>query len=348
MPEFHEREVETKALDRFLTGSRRLQGRAARERLAPTFRRAEPELAPEELEPYRIMVAWRLVRRTAQAKGLLAGDERMEIAFDIDPDPWSTPTKPLLRPGQSAPSRRSKLALVLALHDEGDGLPLLPPDARTDPDAADRWCSAHAHVARDLGVETTEEGVYGLRGVLDPASASLNFPTPTQILAFEELVVIEATELVVTAGERHTIRHFRERYHFTRDEALQLVKLARARAQEEWSGAVEEDRALLAAYWKDFIERARKEPVGLTHEARGLKELARVLGVTRTEPENSLDSFIKTVGAVAQEARAKALADKPAPKTIEAPKGEDIADAEFTVPKDEEEALRAFDEENAK
>jgi hypothetical protein len=343
--QFNEREVETRALDRFLTGSKltRLTGGAARAELARLFR-PEVVLAPSELEPYRIMVAWRLARRTAQLKGMLAPDERMEDAFEIEPSPWYAPTKPMLRPGAAAPTRRAKMAAVLLLHEEGDGLALLPP---RDPSAAERWCNAYAIAARDLGIEQTEEGCWGLRGLLDPGAAYHNHPTPAQLTAFEELVVIEATEILVTAGERQCVKHFRERYSLTRDEAMQLIRLARARAHEEFSGSVEEDRALLTAYWKDYIERARKEPVGLTHEARGLKELAKVQGVTRTEPEDKLTEFVATVKAVANQARAKQL-EQPKPKAIEdTPGGSDIADAEYTVTASEKEAIETYDKENA-
>jgi len=360
MSEYREREVETPGLDRFLSGCRPFTPAERREALRRVFA-PEIERAPEELVPYRIMVGWRILRRIAQFKGQLGDDERMEEAFEVEPSPWDTPARPQLRPGMSSPTRRRTLARVLLLHDEGEGLPLLPPE---DPDLAARWCDAATLVAKDLGIETYEEGLLGIQGVLDdPVSAWVNFPTPEQILAFEELVIIEATDVVVTAGERNCIQHFRDTYCLTRPESLQVVKLARQRAHEEMAGTVEEDRALLAAYWKDYIERARREPAGLTHEARGYKELARVLGVTRTEPENAMEAFTKTVAAIAAEKRAAQLAEEKRRAAISEKTGEDIVqparppveaeDAEFRTieptPEDpaDREALEAFDKENA-
>jgi len=340
---------ERKPLETFLGGARwrRLVGAELRRELREAFA-TRPEYAPEELEPYRIMVAWRLARRTLALKGLISDEERLEDAL-VEADSWSARTRPLTRPiaGQRGP--RPQALPVLLLHAEERGLPVLP--FGLDAPERVRWCDAAVHVARIIGVEATEAGCHGLLGLLDPVSVEVNHPSAKQLLAFEEMLLLEATELLVTAGDRATLAHYREGYGFVRDECLGILRMARARAREECSADVEENRALLAAYWKDYIDRARKEPVGMVHEARGYKELAKVLGVTRTEPENMLGDFIKTVAAVAGEARAKALAASPTQKTLPpSEKGELIADYKVIgtgreVDSSEAEALEAFDKE---
>ena len=95
-------------------------------------------------------------------------------------------------------------------------------------------------------------------------------------------------------GEQGILKLFNEKHGLTHKEARMLVRLCRAKAAVEFTGDVEEDRAQLAASWKSLIARAQ-DNMDPDLEMKALKELGKVLGVTRTEPTDNLTDMVQTV-----------------------------------------------------
>lgn len=298
----HQPEHTTEELDRFLTGERlhRLTGGDRRRAIRDLFASAElPERADPfdpESKPQRIMVMWRLARTTAMVKGLVGEDETLDAGTELDPCPWTNPFKPHISPSQGAALRRAQIAQLGRIHSEGKGLPLLPP--RSDADGAlTRWCNAAAIVAADLGVERSREGLLGLQGILDPQQCARCDVRAREVIAFEELAIHQALQLLLDAGERACIKHFREKYGFSLKEAKGLIRLVKATAVEAAAASTEEKRALAEMRLEDQLGRY-KESMDMDGELKTIKELARIQGLTRTEPENQAADFADVVKRV--------------------------------------------------
>ena len=262
-------------------------------------------------QPYRVFVTWRLVRAVAHAAGLLGDDEMLSEAFtETDEDRWYD-RQPLQTPPRDSVLRRD------LEHSHG---PLLP--QRLEGDLERRaWVRVAESAAREISVWDTEAGRRGASEILNVAFIGL-VPSPVELLRFEELLVRQATVKLSQGAERELSSYLTEKYGLSTEERLTVTNLARARAVREHGGSIEEQRAMLAAHWKDLLVRARQEPAGFNFEATALKELAKVLGVTRAEPEDDVDMFARAVRQVAQESE-EAMSEDPA----------------------DEEALRDFDRE---
>lgn len=301
MSQPHQPDAESPRLDAFLSAGRWIRvrpGRDTREWVRQVAADASPapplELNEEHL-PHRIMVMWRIVRATAIIKGLTAEDETLDASTEQEPSPWTSPFKPIMTPMHGAALRRERAIKLLTYHAAGEGLPLLPP--RSDADALDRWCHAAALIAKDLGIETTPTGRLGLQGLLDPTLAAICDVSSGNVMAFEELIVAEAMTIMLDHGERPTVVHFRDTYGFTRKECLGVIRVAKATAREHSAASIEEKRALSEMRLESIIARA-KEDMDKGTEMSALKELSKIQGLTRTEPENQAAEFADVVRRV--------------------------------------------------
>jgi hypothetical protein len=306
------------------------------------------------------MVMWRIARTTAIVKGLCADDETLDAATDVDPSPWTEPFLPIRSIAVSSPLRRARQSRLSKLHSEGQGLPLLPPRALKHPDtvegrraqaayeqAMERWCSAAAIVAADLGVERSREGLLGLQGLLDPHQCARCDVDSSEVLAFEEMVLIEALDILLDHGERATIKHYREQFCFSHKEATALVRVVKTQALERSAASIEEKRALMEMRLENYLARC-KETMDMAGELKASKQLATIQGLTRTEPENMAAEFWKVVKHVSQRQDQEQLD----PTTLRLLDGKRIEEVEAIVIEpteadpDDAEALAEYDREN--
>lgn len=348
----HQPDTDSPVLDAFLRGARlrRLQGSERRAWLRELFAEGSlPDADPfdPDTKPQRIMVMWRLVRTTAIVKGLCAEDETLDTATELDPDPWTSPYKPIGMGTGSSPLRRSRATRLVRIHSEGDGLPLLPP--RADVAGLDRWCTASAQVAADLGVERSREGLLGLQGLLDPHQCSRCDVRAAEVLAFEEMLLIESLDMLLDKGERAAIKHFREHYGFAHKEATGLLRVVKTQALERSAASIEEKRALMEMRYENMLGRY-KETMDMDGELKASKELAKIQGLTRTEPENQAAEFFNVVRQVS----ARQDAELHSPETLRLLDGQRAEEVEaITIEAtpvvedtDDAAALAEYDREN--
>jgi len=337
-------------LDAFLRGAelRRLQGAELRAALHEVWTEGErPPADPfdPETKPLRIMVMWRLCRTTAIVKGLCAEDETLDAATELEPNPWVEPFLPILSAAAGSALRRQRAAALLRYHAEDRGLPLLPP--RAEPRELARWCNAASIVAADLGIERTAEGLAGLQGLLDPHQCARCDVSAAEVLAFEEMLLAETLDLLLDAGERATVKHFKGEYGFAHKEANGLLRVVKTQALERSAASIEEKRALQEMRLEDFIGRS-KESLDMDGEMKGIKELAKIQGLTRTEPENQAEEFFAVVKRVA-ERQDKEQLDEKTLKLLDGRRAEEV-EAVVLEPEpddpDDAEALAEFDNEN--
>jgi len=331
---------------------RRLQGAERRQALHQVWTEGDRPRADAfdlETKPQRIMVMWRITRTTAIVKGLCAEDETLDQATEADPDPWTEHFQALGLPSASAPLRRARQARLIRLHAEADGLPLLPP--RADSAALERWCSAASIVASDLGVERSREGLLGLQGLLDPHQCARCDVSSAEVLAFEEMLLIESLDMLLDKGERAAIKHFREHYGFANKEATALIRVVKTQALERSAASIEEKRALMEMRMEDYMGRC-KETMDMDGEMKAAKELAKIQGLTRTEPENQAAEFFDVVKRVAAR-QDQELLD---PESLKLLDGQRVEEVEAVVLEpikpvepdpDDAEALAEYDRENS-
>lgn len=295
--------ISTPDIDRFLAElpedvPRRLTADEARALVRRAARGSDAEalLADSSLIPHLVVLLWRWARSAAQAVGRLSDDETLDAALgDSEPDAWHVRLVPRPTPSQRALLRQGATSVLYeatARHG-GEGIPLLPPrDARVS-----EWCQALEAVAEDLGASRAPRGPDCLRLLLDPALAPLVPIGARAVCRLEDLLIDQAQRVLFRHGERGVMDHFRDAYGISRRECLGLVRLARADAMTYGRSSVEDDRALMVAQLKDFADRAR-EAMNMGDEIRALRELARVQGLTRTEPEDKMSEFLGVVRRV--------------------------------------------------
>jgi hypothetical protein len=293
MTQRHQVDVETPALERFLaepvarpmTDERALS--FLREALGPI--EPDPEPLPAETLRQRVVDCWRLARGIALVLGVCAEDEPLERAADAEDageSPWTFPTRPKLSASQQQLVRLGEATDMHRI--AARGVTLLPP---ADRHLAATWCAVASVLADELRLRPEP-------GLLDPRTCGGAGVSPKMVAALEELMVDEAGRSILECGERATTEHFRDKYGLARREAVGLVRLARADAMRMGGSSVEEDRALMVLQLKDLAGRCREE-MNTDKELRVLKELARVQGLTRSEPEDLGRLFAGVIAGVA-------------------------------------------------
>jgi hypothetical protein len=301
--------IATPALDEFLSGAlpdlpRFLtSAESMRSFRAAALEGGEAAQDPS-LQPALRISLWRFARVLCHAAGTLSEDETLEDALaDARPDPWTQRLRCLPTPTQRALLRAGGAGIVYGSLSTPEGLPLLPPrDGR-----AAGWCELFSHVAHACLIQRSPRGPDCLAVLENPDLAVLVEVTAPQVERVEELMVDQAQRVLVRHGERGVADHFRERYGLSRREALGLISLARADSLKYGRSSVEDDRALMVAVLKDYLDRAR-ESMNMGDEIRAIRELARVQGLTRTEPENVAAEFLGVVRRVAGRQEALQLA----------------------------------------
>lgn len=356
----HKTRTDTPELDKFLSSTKERKLLPIERRLfikdlfaLDTGPEPDPTRPDPEHLPLRIMVMYRIVRTTAQIIGLCAEDETLDDATDaLAHDAWVEPTAPIITPLVGLALRKGRASTLTKIHAKAGGLPLLPP--RTDPDALASWCRAATIVARDLGVERSREGLLGLEGLLIPETAAFNDVCAQEVMDFETMLLSSGLDLLLDNGERAALKHFREKYGFALKEAKMLMRLVRAQAMDRGGASIEEKRALAEARYEDLIGRA-KDAMDQDGELKAMKELARIQGLTRTEPENQSQEFFEVVARVSGSQDKKKLdprtlalisghrAEEVEPITIEA---EPVPQLEAEDDPLDEAALAEFDKEN--
>lgn len=268
------------------------------------------ELTINETMPYRIRVAWRLVREVAKLRSLLGDGDTLADALVPTgkfEDPWIQ-WRDLLFPLDGRANRNARAAwtvrdlVELAKHtnERPDAAGLLPPATPAGmPLKEDKvlkaWCSVMTSVGHYLGVERGTErcpelGQAGFWPLVDWQLAQSVWPTRGQIVFWEELVIRETLDLIVEGSVPEARRELFRRHGLDPAETHSMVKLALALAREEAQMDTEDQRALITLRLEEFIRRSR-ESADLRAELAGMKNLAVIHGLGKTDPEDTMQVF---------------------------------------------------------
>lgn len=273
---------------------------------------ARVETPSAALHNYRVIAAWRITRKVAMRLGLVRKDQPLS---EIEPVDWTRPDPDSVTPdGDRAGRDVWEWGLGHLLSVEG-GLALVPPEGAR---GRERFAALVAKVAQMLHLERGSKlqpnlGHYGLDGMTDPALVGTVWPSRGDILAFEESLVDQVAGMVLKWSKQKVIGHLKELLGLDSQTAHAVVDMSIGEAKRYVHNDVDVKRALMEGRLEDYIERAR-DAGDLNNEMKGLKMLATVGGLTRTEPESGLDAI---VGAIAKVAQARAALPAPdAPRVI--------------------------------
>lgn len=301
--------------------------RSAQEDIKAAFRDEGRNLL--ELEPYRIVVAWRLVRELARVRGDIEHDERLLEGLAPDRnriDPWVYPCKWKGPPDKAFSARLAQIMFDAEQMTNGNrvfrgfmgeepkfypGLPILPPDvpySARDPKTyvvhQDYDCMMDPmlklyvqalEAASDwLNIRGTRHGILGLQGLINESLVRLAFPSRIQIAGCEDLMIEKALSLIVEMGEMGCRRVLKNDVGLSGIEVEGLIHLARQDAVERACGDVEEARALMQMRLEDLASRAR-EGLDARTEIQAYKQLSIVLGLSKVEPSDANKDFIDIV-----------------------------------------------------
>jgi len=283
---------------------------------------ADPYLSFGDLEPYRIRVAYRLIREMAQLGRFVADDELLIDALtETDIAHFKNPYTDLgafpdgTRPGIDLSEQRLKPLQHRALEYilDGERLTLLPPptpntafdkgvlrddfnpqDPRQDPDLH-RYIATLLTIVDYLGlihgyIEDPQQGSLGFKGMNDPELIRFIFPDIYSIFQYEAMLVEETLQLLLNSNPKKAMIVLGERYGLMRFEAQRLVAQARVRAAEDRFSDMEEERAIQLLTIDNFIERAR-EALDPRVELRAIHLRSVISGVTKITPKTEDDDW---------------------------------------------------------
>lgn len=161
-------------------------------------------------------------------------------------------------------------------------------------------------------------GRYGLIGLLNLDMCRLCFPTRLQIITWEQVLIEETLELLVSSSIVNTRKTLNRRYGFVSNEIQVLVRLANQLAVRLTEGDIENARGLMVLRLEEYMRRA-KDGLDLRAEMSALKQLTIVQGLSAEQPDDFLAKMIDSVRAIGQERRQgpKILPPLPPRKLVE-------------------------------
>lgn len=292
----------------------RLQGRELRAFYEEFF---AGEASLEELYPFRLGVAWRIVREMCMLRGVLKEpNQTLHDATKVAPSPW---TNPFYFFGRVSGDRQFDDLI------EERSSPLLPPDIpgcnrngtvdgdydpRTD-EALRHYCRLIDYVANiRLRIPRTLDGRYGMAGLVEPELVRIAMPHPDDIMAWEVEVVRETMSVWRTGRSDDAERWLSERFDLHDTEIVQVLAMARDRAVhmvglDDLRGA----KAILLQQME-----ALHKKLGDAIDYRGqmllLKEMWRIRRDTGHGGVDELDEYDRVVEETARKRRLLASSEK--------------------------------------
>jgi hypothetical protein len=175
------------------------------------------------------------------------------------------------------------------------GCPVKPTYDEHDDAMLKHWVGALEEISRYLGLERGAEddpdlGRLGLIGLVDVETARTLWPNRLQLIYWEEELVAQTLEQLVSQGAPHARKWLRDQHGMTRDESTSLIRMALALAKEQTEADIEELRSVMVLRLETFIQRSQAalEP---RNELVALKQLGLIQGLTKTEPEDAMAAF---------------------------------------------------------
>jgi hypothetical protein len=284
------------------------------------------DLALSDTIGERTVLAWRITRELCRHLNLVSGGESLTTALIptvSNLDPWSFPSLPptyhptsphakeILKCGvpeilgdletfqEQIPDKQRWL--TLGSDDvRGPGISPLPPQTLRTAPVFQFWLSQVQKISYFLNLTAGSTEAPDLAQValpqllLDTHNA---WPSRTQIVAFEEILVNQAIEELANGSQWKAMRSLQTRFGLLPHERKSVIEMARATLLDLTVYDVEEARALMIVRLENFVDRSAKA-FDLRAELAGMKQLALVQGLSRTEAGDLVSDFTEVVRSV--------------------------------------------------
>ncbi len=195
------------------------------------------------------------------------------------------------------------------------GLPLLPPpvplkyytadgmvndvyDCYNDPNLQ-LYIRAVSTTAEYLGIwhgskENEESGRRGMMGLASAQTVRIAFPTRMQLVAWEYILITKTLNRLISTGAQPTYNYLISQYGFNHSEVNGVLRMTKRFAKELVNADRAEDRALMLLRCENMMTRAR-HALDLKAEQNAMKQMSMILGLTRTEEDETLSDFVQIV-----------------------------------------------------
>lgn len=257
---------------------------------------------------FRMIAAWRLTRLMARLRGFIGESDFLGEMPVINWTDSEEPGSPYKIPTYYSAKARTLIALA---SEETPEIALLPPDP-SNRLLTETWASLITKLGEDIAAfEGTKDfplmGSMGLAPLADPNTSHEAWPSPSQIIAFETIMVEEALNCVVQSSTARARSHFQTRYGFSWEECQQLFRMAKRTAVEMTKSDVDEDRAIAKLRLEDFIDRSKNTFYNPQTELGGMKLLAQISGLTKFDEKDKDRDVIDVIGRVSDERKQRRL-----------------------------------------
>lgn len=170
------------------------------------------------------------------------------------------------------------------------------------------YIRAVGYTADYLGIwqgsmEDPELGRKGMWGMTSPITCRLVFPTKMQIMAWEYLLIIETLNTLAKYGSKEAYLRIKQKYGLQHMEAHGVLKMTQRFAKKLMETDREEARAIMLMRCEEQMRRSRAA-LDLKAEMNTLKQMSAIMGLTRTEADESMEDFVNIVKATTNERRA--------------------------------------------
>lgn len=251
---------------------------------------------PVVLGSFLVRTAHRIVREWGRTTSILPDNQSLaEMSYD----------RLLLPQGPPRGCPVSVFAIeayAAAQHGSGDvGMPLVPSLNDHFKRSADHFARAARAIASFLRLSECDYGGIALPYLLQTPFNVENWPTADLLIEYENILIDDTLAMLIDDGARNTANIYKDKYGLLDHEARGLIKLARIEARNRMEAELDEDRAVLSMRLEDLIARSR-ESLDLRVELGAIKQLAIVIGVTRSEPSDAMSEFANVIRKVANEA----------------------------------------------
>lgn len=254
-------------------------------------------MSPSEKAPYRVCLAWRMMRMMAKTKGILSPEEPLETLAHLPISPF---TEGVGCPPPLTQSTPDNWPLANCLQEE-PSLPLVP--LLGSPSALQRFTRACYLVSYALDLDRGSPEIPNLpilgdlSQFFDPDTLPDIWPSLDQILLFENRVLDEVSKDLNTLSRHGAVQNIRQTLGLTDIEAWGLVKMSILRVSRYSSLDLSDHKSYLLTRLEDIQQRAR-EAADLNAEIQATKAIANVAGMTRTKVEDTMDSLINVVSKI--------------------------------------------------
>lgn len=165
-----------------------------------------------------------------------------------------------------------------------------------------------------------ESGRRGMIGLANAKLTRLAFPTRMQLISWEYLLITETLKCMTNKGVAHAHKWLQHKYGFNHIEVNGVLRMAKRFARDLVNAERAEDRAIMLLRCEEMMKRARGA-LDLKAEHNAMKQMSMILGLTRTEEDETLSDFV----AVVKDATKKRMATNAARK-MAAPKDDKLFD----------------------